>query len=109
MHTRRSILAFGMINADRVPLLGGKLADVFDQAFSTPAQGNEFDAIAIEAAEVFISRQARIKDQAFQRLAAMRFFPKVDEGQHLVTLIAMLDLGIAIGEDAGIGVLCQKG
>ena len=90
-----------------LPVIRRQGLDLFDELLSPAPQGDELDSIPVELGQIFVGGKLGIEDQALGRLSSLP--PEVHELQDAVRLIAMLHLGIAVAEDARIGILAQDG
>jgi len=65
------------------------------------------NAHLVESIEVGVGGELGVKDQLLRK-GSRACFPKVDEAEDLVMLIAFSNLGIGVAKDAGVGILSQK-
>ena len=82
--------------------------DGVEQRSGAPAQRQEVDSHRVDPREVGMGRQSGIEHQLPGR-AAVALLPELDEAEDLVVLTSLLDPGVGVDEQAGVGVASEEG
>jgi hypothetical protein len=78
-----------------------------EQLRASSPERDEPNALLIQAIQVRVGRQPRVKDQ-FLRQSARAFLPETNEGENLVILLVLAEIAVGVAEETLLAVLGQK-
>src|SRR5215831_1100966 len=100
-------LACGNIEFDGAPSRTGQQSDFLQQSGRASTQSNEGNSHLVQARQIRVGGQARIKDK-MTRLLTMCALPEGNEVEDRIGFFTFAQVGIGITESAAGGILSQE-
>ena len=104
----RAVFAAKRVEMNGTPCGGRQIVNLGKEARRTPPQGDEDDAVLVEAIEPIIRRELGIEHQVLGHSAILTL-PECDEAENLVGFLALTNIGIRVAEDLSVGILGEEG